>query len=58
MIGDAAQFLPGRAAHAVADANAAGDLLSPGAGGILLLAYLAAAAAVGLLLLRRDVEAA
>ena len=58
VIGDAARFLPGRAGHSVADASAAGDLLSTGAGGILLLAYLAVAAVVGLLLLRRDVEAA
>jgi ABC-type transport system involved in multi-copper enzyme maturation permease subunit len=58
VIGDAARFLPGRAGHAVADASAAGDLLSTGAGGVLLATYMAAAAVVGLLLLHRDVEAA
>lgn len=58
LIGDAARLLPGRAAHALADAAAAGDLLSRVGGGLVLGAYALGIALVGLALFRRDVEPA
>lgn len=39
LLGDAGRFLPGQAAHAVANATVAGDLLPVGAGVAVLVAY-------------------
>ena len=59
LLGDAGRFLPGQAAHALAQATRAGPLLSPPAGALLLLAYVTAVSAIGLLLAsRRDVAPA
>lgn len=56
--GGVAAVLPGRAAHALADASAAQDLLLQPVGGIVLLAHAAVAVVVGLVFLRRDVPPA
>lgn len=41
-LGDAGRFLPGQAAHAVAQATQAGTLLVPAAGAVVLMAYMVA----------------
>lgn len=58
MAGDVALFLPGRAAQALADATAAGDILPQPTGAVVLLAYTGVVALLGLVSLQRDVEAA
>ena len=52
-LGDAGRFLPGQAAHALANASAAGDLLPAWAGAAILTGYLAALAPVAALSLSR-----
>lgn len=54
--GGVAALLPGRAAHGLANAAAARDLLAQPASAVVLLAYTAVLGLVGLLLLRRDVQ--
>ena len=39
-LGDAGRFLPGQAAHAVAQASQAGTLLAPAVGAVVMLAYM------------------
>ncbi len=56
LLGDAGRFLPGQAAHGLAQASQAGTVLTPGAAAGLLLAYaLVAAGAAMLALARTDV---
>ena len=58
-LGDAGRFLPGQAAHAVAQASQAGALLAPAAGAVVLVAYaLAVAAAATVRMGRVDVVSA
>ena len=45
LLGDLGRFLPGHAAHGLAQASQAGTLLAPAAGAILLVAYAVLAAA-------------
>lgn len=53
LLGDAGRFLPGQAAHALAQATGAGVLLAPAAGGTVLAAYVATAAVGATIALRR-----
>ncbi|HVF73400.1 MAG TPA: hypothetical protein VM938_00015 [Acidimicrobiales bacterium] len=55
-LGDAGRFLPGQAAHAVAQATQAGSLLAPATGAVVRVAYvLAASAAAALRTTRSDI---
>ncbi len=59
VLGDAGRYLPGQAAHALAQASQAGTELAPAAGAVVLVAYaLAAGAAATVRMARSDVASA
>lgn len=59
LLGDAARFLPGQAAHALAQASQVGSLLAPAAGGVVLVAYvLVTAVAATVRMARTDISSA
>ncbi len=59
LLGDGGRFLPGQAAHGLAQASQAGPLLAPAAGAVVLVAYAVAAAAAAVVRMdRRDVASA
>ena len=59
LLGDSGRFLPGQAAHGLAQATRAGPLLSPAAGAALLAGYVVLVGALAVLLTsRRDVTIA
>ena len=53
VLGDAGRFLPGQAAHALAQASQAGTLLQPAAAAIVLVVYAAASAAMAVVRMAR-----
>jgi ABC-type transport system involved in multi-copper enzyme maturation permease subunit len=53
LLGDVGRYLPGQAAHGLGSVRAAGDLLDASAGGLVLVAYTAAALVVAAVALRR-----
>jgi ABC-type transport system involved in multi-copper enzyme maturation permease subunit len=53
LLGDVGRYLPGQAAHGLGSVGAAGDLLDAPTGGLVLLAYTAAALALAAVALRR-----
>lgn len=52
-LGDAGRFLPGQAAHAVAQATQAGTLLAPAAGAVVLMGYMVAISTAAAVRVRR-----
>ena len=57
LLGDAARFLPGQAAHGLAQASQAGTILAPAAAAGLLLAYTVVAAGAAMMrMVRTDVS--
>lgn len=52
-LGDAGRFLPGQAAHAVAQASQAGTLLAPAVGAVVMLAYMVGVTAAATARMRR-----
>lgn len=58
-LGDTGRFLPGQAAHAVAQASQAGTLLAPVVGAVVMLAYMVAVTTAATVRMRRaDVASA
>lgn len=53
LLGDGGRFLPGQAAHGLAQASQAGTLLAPAAGGVVLVAYAVAGAAAAVVRMAR-----